>query len=364
MITAKLTIVPEQLHSVVPGGIGVYTLEILRAAMGNLISAAPSIEIYGSNWTGSGDDPFLNFGAPIRYAKGNSRFVTRWWDVAPTLAKINAGTMLSLSMAGPISKGVDRSIFAIYDLAFRQVPEVFTPRGRRWHEKRLAMILDSGAEVITLSHESASDLEESGFASDRIHVILPGSDHLPYPDFERTDQLLAEFEISSPFLLVVGTLEPRKNLQRIFDAIDQARPMLGGEFPVVVVGPDGWGSEGSERRGVNFAGKVGDRVLSALYQRAALLVYAPLFEGFGLPPLEAMAAALPVVASKLPSTDEQVATIVDPMSVDSIADGIVKLLTSESIRSRQVREGLLRSNELTWKEAGQRLSEIVVGSKE
>ncbi len=364
MITAKLTIVPEQLHAVVPGGIGVYTREILRASMGTILSSIPVVEIYGSTWTGAGEDPFLDFGAPIRYAKGNSRIATRWWDIAPSFAKVEGGTLLSLSMAGPLSRRANRSIFAIYDLAFRQLPEVFTPRGRRWHERRLEFILNSEAEVITLSEESAKDLVSAGFSTDRIHVVLPGSDHLPYPDFERAEQLLLDFGISSPFLLVVGTLEPRKNLPRIFDAIDQARPLLGGEYPVVVVGPDGWGSEGGERRGVNFAGKVTDRVLSALYQRAALLIYAPLFEGFGLPPLEAMAAALPVVASKLPSTDEQVATIVDPLSVESIADGIVKLLTSESTRSRQVREGLLRSNELTWKEAGHRLAEIVAGSNE
>ena len=354
---------PEQLHSAVPGGIGVYTREILKAAMGSIASLVPHLEIYGSTWAGSGEDPFLEFGAPIRYAKGSSRFVTRWWDVAPSLARIEGETLLSLSMAGPISKGVNRSIFAIYDLAFQQVPEVFTPRGRRWHEKRLSMILQSNAEVLTLSRESAEDLYHAGFSRERIHVVLPGSDHLPYPDFERAEQLLAKFEVTTPFILVVGTLEPRKNLHRVFDAIDQARPLLGGEFPVVVVGPDGWGSESGERKGVNFAGKVTDRVLSALYQRASVLVYAPLFEGFGLPPLEAMAAALPVVASKLPSTDDQVATIVDPLDIDAIAEVIVKVLTTESIRSRQVREGLLRSNEMTWKEAGQRLVEILVGSK-
>ena len=352
---------PEQLHSAVPGGIGVYTREILKSAAGPLTSSIRSIEIYGSTWTGSGDDPFLEFGIPIRSAKGNNRYVTRWWDIAPSFAKVDGGTLLSLSMAGPISSNAERSIFAIYDLAFRHVPEVFTSRGRRWHEKRLGMIQRSGSEVITLSDESATDLIDAGFNKDQVHVVSPGSDHLPYPDFERAEQLLAESDVRTPFLLVVGTLEPRKNLKRIFDAIDQARPLLGGEFPVVVVGPDGWGNKDGERKGVIFVGKVTDRVLNALYQRASLLVYAPLFEGFGLPPLEAMAAALPVVASKIPSTDEQVATIVDPYDVDSISDGIVKVLTNESTRSRLVREGLLRSNELTWRYSGQRLVEVVTG---
>jgi glycosyltransferase involved in cell wall biosynthesis len=118
-------------------------------------------------------------------------------------------------------------------------------------------------------------------------------------------------------------------------------------WPLVLVGPSGWGEKLQPVEGVILAGPVSASELSALYAMARLLVYVPLVEGFGFPPVEAMTQGTPVVASPLPSTAGS-AFEVDPMDTDSIAQGILSVATDEHLRSRLQTLGSQRSSELRW----------------
>ena len=135
--------------------------------------------------------------------------------------------------------------------------------------------------------------------------------------------------VDGPFLLSVGTLEPRKNLPRLVEAYERIRASLPEPWPLVLVGPERLGRAGQagDRRG---PGRHWSRPpeLSALYAMARLLAYVPLVEGFGLPPVEAMALGTPVVASPLPST-AGAAFEVDPLDTDSIAAGLLTVATDE-----------------------------------
>ena len=133
-------------------------------------------------------------------------------------------------------------------------------------------------------------------------MIPMGSDHLPPPDSTAGAAHLARLGIHGPFLLSVGTLEPRKNQARLIEAYGRIRGSLPEPWPLVMVGPTGWGEQVAPATGVILAGLVSPAELSALYAMARLLAYVPLIEGFGLPPVEAMAFGTPVVASPLPST--------------------------------------------------------------
>ena len=140
------------------------------------------------------------------------------------------------------------------------------------------------------------------------------------------------------YLLTVSTLEPRKNLPRLLDAHALALPRLPEPWPLVVVGPAGWGPALAPRPSVLLAGHVAGGVLSALYDGARLVAYVPLREGWGLPAVEAMACGTPVVATPMPSTGGA-ACEVPPADVEAIADALVAVATDEALRARLVDAG-------------------------
>jgi glycosyltransferase involved in cell wall biosynthesis len=194
--------------------------------------------------------------------------------------------------------------------------------------------------LITPSAEVAELLVDDGIAPARITVIGEGSDHLPAPDHAALDHLLAERGVDGPFVLTVSTLEPRKNLDRLVVAHAAASPRLEG-LPLVVVGPEGWGNfhTGSEK--VVLVGRQPGAVLAALYERCRAFAYVPITEGFGLPPLEAMAhGAVVIVSSTVPSTRTAAGVLsVDPMDTEAIAAAIARAVADTSSRALATREG-------------------------
>ncbi|MGH3579879.1 MAG: glycosyltransferase family 4 protein, partial [Mycobacterium sp.] len=261
----------------------------------------------------------------------------------------------SVTLAAPLASS-SRSTLMVHDLAWREFPDAFPPRGRRWHEAALRRALDTADLLIAPSEETASALLSAGADPKRVEVIEEGCDHLPSPDTSATAHLLSRLGVRGPYLLSVGTLEPRKNLRRIVDAYAMARPRLPEPWPLVVVGPRGWGDEAEPAEpvaGVVLAGSVDDGVLSGLYAGARCLVYVPLAEGFGLPAVEAMAAGVPVVASPIPSS-QGAALEVDPLRTASVAEGVIRAATDEATRSELVSAGLARAAGLTWEVAARR----------
>jgi alpha-1,3-rhamnosyl/mannosyltransferase len=247
----------------------------------------------------------------------------------------------------------------VHDVAWRRHPEATTRRGVRWHEAALRRASHSGAALVVPSRLVAADLAESGVAEGRITVVPSGADHLPPPDAAATDALLQRVGVSGPYLLTVSTLEPRKNVDRLVRAFGRVRASLPGPWPLVIVGPSGWGPvpvEPGVDEHVVFTGSVPAAVLSELYGRARAFAYVPLTEGYGLPPLEAMQAGVPtVVSDEVPSVhdlgvlDAPAARIVDPLDVDSIATGLADVLTDEAQRAEKARRGAAYAATRTWR---------------
>ena len=357
-MASRVLVIAEQLHSPTPGGIGVYTAEVASRMAGLAPALGAEIELYASRV--SGEDPLDAYGLPVHHSRLPHRALMRAWEWGLARSPGGYDACLSLSMAGPRFPDAPKCVFTVYDLAFREVPETFTRRGLRWHERRLEEIRGSGGRVITISEESRAALIRAGVAESRIVLAPPGADHLPPADLVAADRLLDGLGVRSPFLLSVGTLEPRKNMARLAEAAALCRSELGGEFPLVVVGPQGWGEGKAPGSGVLPAGHVSPQVLAGLYRRAAALVYVPLHEGFGLPPVEAMASCTPVVASLIPSTSPEVAEIVDPRSVGDIARGIVRVLSDDRLKSSLVREGLAKASALRWEDTARKVLEAAL----
>jgi alpha-1,3-rhamnosyl/mannosyltransferase len=241
-----------------------------------------------------------------------------------------------------------RTVATVHDLAWRHVPFAYPRHGLRWHEKALGDALRRRFDLVVPSRPVADELKEAGADPSHVTVIEPGGDHLPAPDFEATEGALERIGVNGPFILSVSTLEPRKNLDALMEAYSIIRGSLPGEWPLVVVGPAGWGPGVTGRDGVVLAGAVTEGVLSGLYAKAEMLAYVPLVEGFGLPPLEAMQAGTPVVASPIPSTGGA-ALEVDPLDTEEIAQGLLAMATDSALRDKLVEAGRAHAALLSWK---------------
>jgi len=285
--------------------------------------------------------------------------LTRAWDRGVLRAPGGYDLVHSPALATPATRHVPL-VVAVHDVAWRRVPESFPRRGRRWHEAALRRAVRRRAALVTPSDETADELVDAGAHPSAVHVLDPmyGCDHLPPADAEGAAALLARFDVRGPYLLTVGTLEPRKNLPGLVQAFLRARPSLPEPWPLVVVGPRGWGDGLRPTPGVVLTGPVDAPVLAGLYAGARCTAYVPLYEGFGLPAVESMAACTPVVASSgLPSVGGA-ALEVDPTDVAALADALVVAAGDERRRAELVTAGLLRAGDLTWTAAARRHVEL------
>ncbi len=340
--------VVEQLRRTPPGGIGTY-IEGLVRGMGELSpDERPELVVTASRpRRGTGPDPLVALGCPVRTPALPRPVLTRAWDLGLVgcPAGFDVAHATSLSTLRPRRAAL---VATVHDLLWRRVPEAYPAHGRAWHEAALRRALRRADRFIVPADVVAADLVRAGARQEDVTVIPMGSDHLPPPDHAGARALLARVGVTGPFLLSVGTLEPRKNQTRLIQAYERIRGSLPERWPMVLVGPSGWGERVRPAAGVVLAGLVSPAELSALYGMARLLAYVPYVEGFGLPPVEAMAFGAPVVASRsLPSTSGA-AFEVDPHDVESIAEGLLVVATDDRERSRLRARGSVRAAELTW----------------
>jgi glycosyltransferase involved in cell wall biosynthesis len=361
----------EQLRRAVPGGIGAYARGLLAgmaqcAADGDeadvtlLASRRPGRLGGGSGRT---PDPLAEFGRPLRLSVLPGPLLTRAWDHGLVRAPAGYDVVHSISTAFPPLAGAGRarSVVTVHDVAWRRHPATTTTRGVKWHEDALRRARASNAALVVTSKLVAADLVDDGVDADRITIVHGGSDHLVPEDPGQTDALLHRLGVSGEFLLTVSTLEPRKNVDRLLKAYALARAALPEPWPLLVVGPTGWGpvlTSPPDQAGVVFTGAVTDAALSGLYRRARAFAYVPLTEGYGLPPLEAMRMGAPaVIANEVPSVIDigepgpAAALIVDPLNVEEIAAALTTVLTDDVVRADLSARGEAHARSRSWRTA-------------
>ena len=230
-------------------------------------------------------------------------------------------------------------VLTVHDLAVIRHPETFNRWTRRYTRLLLPRLARTATRVIAVSEFTAREaVEVLGVDERRLRVIPHGVEE-PFTPYGAA--------AGGEYVLAVGTLEPRKNLPRVVVAAERAG------IDLRVVGGAGWGGVD-----VESAGFVGDEELARLYRGAAALVYPSLYEGFGLPVLEAMACGTPVVTSvgSAPAAvADGAAVLVDPLDVEAIADGIREALAR---RDELRAAGLQRASTFTWEAAAKATAEV------
>jgi glycosyltransferase involved in cell wall biosynthesis len=256
-----------------------------------------------------------------------------------------------------------RSVVTVHDLAFLRLPETHTAESRRYYAQTAASV-QRAARVIAVSHATARDLVELlGADPARVRVVHNAAAEVFYPRSEGALQALAAqlgTPLPRPYLLFVGTIEPRKNLPLLLEALALLVQHL--DVHLVVAGRPGWleqdslaavGRLGLDGR-VTFVGSLAEEPLAVLYSHAAVLAYPSLYEGFGLPLVEAMACGAPVVSSDagpMPEVVGDAAVLLPPTDPRAWADALGRVLSDPATAAELRLRGIARAAEFSWARA-------------
>lgn len=268
----------------------------------------------------------------------------------------------------------------IPDISYEHLPETFKWRSRFQMKLTIRQTAKSAAHIITPSEYSRQDLIKTyRLPPEKIAMIPHAASDLfkPVTDTEEINRIRQKYNLNGDFILGVGSIQPRKNLIRLIEAYSILVKKGTDIPPLVLVGKKAWLFEetvkatdvhGVEDR-VIFTGFVPDEDLPALYSTAKCFVYPSYFEGFGLPPLEAMQCGTPVIAgdrTSLPEVVGDAGLLVDPFDVNAIASALQRIISDDKLREDLRRKGLERASKFSWTEAARQtidVFEIVMQNK-
>lgn len=251
-------------------------------------------------------------------------------------------------------------VVTIHDLVWKHASETMRALSRLAEEIFVPDAIRLADMVVADSQSTADDIAaEFPRAKGRIRVVHLGA--TAFPEGDRIESL-GKFGIEGPYVLFVGTLEPRKNLRRLLQAWASLDPLIRGQYKLVIAGGKGWGNEDLAAlvRSLNLAdsvrltGYVSDLELATLYAHALFLAMPSLYEGFGLPLVEAMSFGVPVLTSttsSLPEVAGEAGMLVDPASIASIGQGLLRLIADNELRSRLALRAKGSASRFSWERA-------------
>ncbi|MFA6306274.1 MAG: glycosyltransferase family 1 protein [Patescibacteria group bacterium] len=288
--------------------------------------------------------------------------------------------MPHINFIGMSSAG--KSLITIHDLSFLRYPEFFSRRKNFWHKminvKKLIKRFDY---VIAVSEHTKRDIVElCGISPDKIKVIYPGLG-AEFTDIkiagDKSAAIKRKYDLPDKYILYLGTVEPRKNVDGIIRAYNQLRTCLPDgqgyelrDYKLVIVGGRGWKSEkiykeleqSEFKADIKFLGYVDAEDKAYLYNSASVFIYPSFYEGFGFPPLEAMASGLPVIASyaaSLPEVAGGAALMVNPYNISELALAMREVLTDENLRNKLIKRGLEQAKKFSWEKTAKEYLEIL-----
>ncbi len=287
------------------------------------------------------------------------------------LDKYNFDIIHELSQIPPFLIKFDSiKIVTIHDLSALYYPETFGVFTVLSHRYILPHALKNTDVVITVSYNSKQDIVKLlGFPEDYIEVTYLGVDEIFKPINVEDDFLKKKYNLKEPYILYVGTLEPRKNVPTLLKAFYKLKRRWNIPHKLVIVGKVGWKyhsifrvvEELELQKYVVFTGYVPREDLPKFYNSADIFVYPSIYEGFGLPPLEAMACGCPVVTTNVSSLPEVVGDAgikVNPYDVGGLAKAIYDVITDEGLKTTLSKKGLSRAKKFSWEKTARKTLKI------
>jgi glycosyltransferase involved in cell wall biosynthesis len=359
----------DQLFSPAPGGIGTYVREL----GGALLRQDPGLELrpfHARLPEGTVREPRTEGGRPVALPQ-TIRSLYPMWDLLgrpplpPPLASADVVHATNPAAIPPAASG-QRLVVTVHDVAFERFPDLF-PRSWRWlYRAGLRAAVKRADAILTPSRNTAEDLlSRTNVSPERLHVVplaasLESATAAP-------GEVLARLKVPAPYVLFVGTLEPRKNLVRLVRAY---RRLAGTGLPhsLVLAGPMGWSSSELLRElalegpgDIVLTGGLAPADLDAVYRGASAFVYPSIYEGFGLPVLEAMARGVPAIvssASSIPEVAGDAALAVDPGLVTELAEAVRRVLVEDRLAADLAERGRERAALFSWDETARRTLQV------
>jgi glycosyltransferase involved in cell wall biosynthesis len=364
----SLAFLVDQLFLKAPGGIGTYVRELVPA----LSRAEPSLDItlFHSRFESPSPEDWMGEYPRVEVPASLRRLYPGWALARrpPLPSPLTAHDLIHspVSTAVPPAGARQRLVVTVHDLAFLVHRELFPVQWRAMHRAGLFRAVRSADAIITVSRHTAEDLvRHRRIDQERIYVV-PLAASLPQVGSD-VEETLARLKIRAPYVLFVGTLEPRKNLVRLVRAFRRVA-VRGAPHALVLAGPIGWRHHQLMRElaveapgEIILTGETSEADRDALYRGASVFVYPSLYEGFGLPVLEAMARGVPCVvstSSSLPEVAGEAALPVDPRSVAGLTEAIERAINDQALASRLSAAGKGRADRFSWEETARQTLEV------
>ena len=364
----SLAILVDQVLSSVPGGSGAYVRHLVPA----LATADPAMDValFHTRFPEAQPQSWMRRHWVEELPSGMRSLYPQWaLRRGPALPLglsqrdlLHAPTALAVPPAGD----GQRLVVTVHDLAFLVHPEAFPRRWALVYRAGLARAVRSADALIAVSRHTAEDLMRRTRVRPARVYVTPLAPILPHGDAD-VGKVLARHRVHAPYILSVGTLEPRKNLARLVRAY---RRLAARGFPhtLVLAGPAGWrpgellAETTKEGPGsVVLTGYVPEDDLDALYRGADVFVYPSLYEGFGLPVLDAMARGVPTIvstSSSLPEVAGEAAVPVDPRSIAGMVEALERVITDVALAARLRDTGQARAARFSWEDTARRTLDI------
>jgi glycosyltransferase involved in cell wall biosynthesis len=266
---------------------------------------------------------------------------------------------------------IGKTIVTIHDVLLLLSDEYAS---KEYREKKLRRYYESSeraTRIMTVSYFSKREIvEHLKIPEGKIDVIHHGTDKWYYPRPEEgIEKIRGKYGLAKDYIFYVGIITKRKNVLRMLEAFHLALNETGREYQLVMAGKFSWGKEEflktiddlSLQEKVKLLGYVPDDDLPALYSGAKVFFFPSLYEGFGIPLLEAMACGTPVITSNLASLPEvagDAALLADPYNIESLASALIKLLGDESLCAELKRKGLKRVENFSWRKAAEEMLKV------
>lgn len=357
------------------GGIGRYVRE-LTAALARL-DVSPD-DTYRLFVAGLNDKPLPPL--PTHFVWRATRLTPRWlariWHRAslPLPVEVLTGRAdlyHATDFVLPPTLPTTRTLLTVHDLSFVRVPEAASPRLKAYLDAVVPRSVRRARHILADSQATKDDLIALyDVAPDKITVLLSGVDMRFQPvSSDLSVTIRRKYRLGDrPYLLSVGTVQPRKNYGRLIEALAALRAR-GHDLALVIVGGRGWLEDPiyatlhatGMQDYVHFTGFADEDDLPALYSGALCCALPSLYEGFGIPVLEAMACGVPVVTSNLSSLPEvagDAALLIDPYNLDALIDALARLVTDDTLRATLIANGLARARQFTWDASARHLRQV------